>query len=163
MMPVGFSGSSNPQLVHLSNTSGKHRHKHDDKTVASAPPGFQHTHVEGSELIVSGRKILMNNRIKCVYVQANETLEDICNDLDIMPWQIYRYNDIHAGSTIKAGELLYLQPKRKKSKIAEHVVKPGESMWEISQIYGIRLTHLYKMNTMNEGVQLADGQRIKLR
>lgn len=163
MMPIGLSGSSDPQLVQLSNASGNQQQKYDDITATFSHPGLQHNHVEGSELSLSGRNIYMNNRVKYIHVNKNESLNDICNDLSIMPWQVYRYNDIPKGYEIKAGEILYIQPKRKKSKITEHLVTKGESMWKISQIYGIRLKYLYKMNAMSEGTPLADGQNIKLR
>ena len=65
------------------------------------------------------------------------------------------------------GEIVYLKKKRKKApkqyKNRPHIVKKGESMYIISQKYGIRLKNLYKMNYFDIDHQIKIGDRIRIR
>ena len=44
-----------------------------------------------------------------------------------------------------------------------HTVEEGENMYKISQMYGIRLGRLYRMNLMKEGSQPEVGDTLNLR
>ena len=44
-----------------------------------------------------------------------------------------------------------------------HKVRRGESMYSISQLYGIRLNKLYKMNYMSEVDVIKEGDLLKVR
>ena len=57
---------------------------------------------------------------------------------------------------------MYLQPKRKKGTKPFHTVLANETMYGISQLYGIKLKYLYKKNRMEEGSQPYVGQKISL-
>ena len=53
---------------------------------------------------------------------------------------------------MKPGDIIYLNKKHRRAD-KEHivnVVREGESMYYISQKYGIRLKNLYKMNKMKQ-------------
>jgi len=43
------------------------------------------------------------------------------------------------------------------------VVQENQTMWEISQIYGVRLNRLYRINYMEYGTQPEEGTEIWLR
>ncbi len=79
-------------------------------------------------------------------------------------WQLHNYNETGKQTCLEAGDIIYLQPKRRHSRKEEaHTVRWGESMYYISQLYGIKMRHLYKMNNMAEGQEPAAGQVIKLK
>jgi LysM repeat protein len=50
------------------------------------------------------------------------------------------------------GDILYLEKKNRRADKEHfvHVLRAGESMYSISQKYGIRLKRLYKLNKMSE-------------
>ena len=79
--------------------------------------------------------------------------------------RIYRYNNLYKGTRLEPGQIIYLQPKRKKAAKGNeiHVVEDGQTMYDISQIYGVKLKHLYRMNLMAEGAQPLEGAEIQLR
>ncbi len=65
---------------------------------------------------------------------------------------------------LKEGQMLYIEKKKKKNKEAgTHTVKAGESMYFISQLYGIQLKQLYKMNKMKEGDEAPAGNVLELK
>ena len=78
-------------------------------------------------------------------------------------WQLYKYNDMEKGDALQPGQILYLQPKRGKGTADTHIYKKGDSMWQISQMYGIKLKKLYKRNNMVFGTEASVGQLLYLR
>ena len=111
----------------------------------------------------SDREIHTNNRVKYVYARAKDTPESIAEEMEMWPREIYRYNEMESSGTLKPGQIVYLQPKRRRSSEQYHFVKSGETMYEISQQYGVRLKSLYRRNNMEEGQEPTTGQRINLR
>lgn len=103
-----------------------------------------------------------NNRVKYIYARQGDTPESIAEELGMWPREIYRYNDMQSSGSIKVGQIVYLQPKRRRGSEQYHFVKSGETMYDISQQYAIRLKSLYQRNNMEEGQEPETGQRIYL-
>lgn len=101
-----------------------------------------------------------------LYVVAgtDDTLESIADAYDIKLSKLYKYNDIFNGYQLKEGELIYLQKKHKRAKgeYGTHIVSAGESLHEISQIHGIRLESLYKLNKLDNEYTPSPGDTLKL-
>lgn len=108
------------------------------------------------------REIHENNRVKYIYARQGDTPESIAEELGMWPREIYRYNDMQSSGSIKVGQIVYLQPKRRRGSEQYHFVKSGETMHDISQQYAIRLKSLYRRNNMEEGQEPETGQRIYL-
>ncbi len=108
------------------------------------------------------RNINLHNKIKTITCKSGDTPEKIAKEFDMAPWQIYRYNDLNKGEKLNNGQLLYLQPKRNRAEDVTHTVNQNESMWSISQKYGVKLKKLYKYNNMVSGTQPQTGQVLKL-
>jgi len=111
----------------------------------------------------SDREVHLNNRIRYVYARAGDTPESIAEEIGMWPREIYRYNEMERSGILKPGQIVYLQPKRRRGSEQYHFVKSGETMYDISQQYGVRLNGLYRRNNMEEGQEPMTGQRIYLR
>jgi hypothetical protein len=113
----------------------------------------------------SDRSILLNNNIEYVLSEAGDTPETLREELGLYKNEIYRYNNLYKGARLEPGTIIYLQPKRSKAARGNeiHVVEEGQTMYDISQIYGVKLKHLYKKNHMTEGEQPLEGSEIYLR
>lgn len=109
------------------------------------------------------RKILYNNRIKYIIAKPGDHIDKLKEELDMFVWEFYKYNDLEKGTDIVPGQIVYLQPKRRRGSTKSVVVKKGQTMWEISQAYGIKLSWLYKRNNMASGTQPKEGQTLLLR
>lgn len=118
-------------------------------------------HMEPGEI----RNILTNNRIDYIVVQPGDTPESLREQLDLYPREIYRYNNISRDDLPEPGMVIYIQPKRFRAQEGNdiHVVGDGETMWDISQMYGVRLGRLYRMNQMEQDSTLAEGDTLWLR
>jgi len=114
--------------------------------------------------ISSSRKLFLNNRIKYVVVQDGDSYYKIAHDFDMRLWQLHNYNETGKQTCLQVGDIVYLQPKRRHSQKEEiHTARWGETMYYISQLYGIKMRHLYKMNNMTDGQEPSAGQKIYLK
>lgn len=113
----------------------------------------------------SNTKIMIHeNNIKYIVSQEDESLLDIAKKLDMGLWQLYKYNDISKSNEIhKKDQVVFLQPKRNKSKTKFHTIENGETLWEISQLYGIKLKKLKSKNKLLLIEKLKSGDKISLR
>jgi LysM repeat protein len=110
-------------------------------------------------------RIMENNRIKYIIAREGETLETIDNEFQLLKWELPRYNDLESNFKPVAGQVLYLQPKRDKAEIGKdtHTVESGDTMYSISQSYGVKLNKLYEYNRMGSGQEPSAGEKIWLR
>ena len=103
------------------------------------------------------------NGIQAIIAKPGETPEALAARYNMGVWQIYKYNDIEKGQMLNPGEIIYLKPKRRRSTETNHLVKPGESMREISQQYGVKVKHLYRLNRLEPGDEVQPGEVLNLR
>ncbi|MCB0820586.1 MAG: glucosaminidase domain-containing protein [Bacteroidetes bacterium] len=110
------------------------------------------------------RVVRSRNRVKYVLAHDGDTPEKLTRELDLLSWQITKYNDLDSKSyAFKPGEVVYIQPKRKKAEEKSATVKPGQSLRDISQEYAVKISSLIKLNQLSENSVLTEGQVIKLR
>jgi LysM repeat protein len=121
--------------------------------------------IDGFEIEIEHRKILMRNRIDYIIVKHGDTYQSLTQELELMPYELAQYNEIPRDSELLKGQVLYLQPKRGKASVEfpTHTVEAGETMYEISQMYGIKLKKLYQLNLMSPGTEPEPGEEIHLR
>ena len=92
------------------------------------------------------------NGLLYIVVRAGDSWKSISQEFDISQKKLRKYNDLYKGYVLHVGDILYLEKKNKKADKEHivHVLRAGESMYSISQKYGIRLKNLYKLNKMDE-------------
>jgi len=114
---------------------------------------------------VASREVFTRNNIEYIIVKEGDTPESLRDELDLYKNELYKYNNLDSQTQLEPGQMLYLQPKRRKAERGSeiHVVKEGETMYDISQKYGVKLKYLYKRNGMEEGQYLPEGTEIFLR
>lgn len=108
-----------------------------------------------------------NNDVRFVLSADNETVSTIARRTDVSLSQLIKYNEqlTDGEQRLAEGTVVYLQPKRNsyRGRADHHFVKEGETMFDISQLYGVKLSKLLQRNRMSKGMEPATGQRIKLR
>ncbi|MDB4082725.1 glucosaminidase domain-containing protein [Vicingaceae bacterium] len=103
---------------------------------------------------------LHGNNIKYIEVKPEDSFEKIAEEFDMGTWQLYKYNDLDKDKELFDEGVLFLQPKRSKAKEEYHVVRTGETIWDISQKYGIKYKKLLKRNGMFEGDEPKQGDKV---
>ena len=112
---------------------------------------------------VTHNVLITNNRVKYIVAKQGDSYYKIASNQEMGLWQIYKYNDLKKGDSVKEGDIVYLQPKRKKGEVDFHVVVEREDVADISQKYGVRQKSILKYNQLKEGQTLSVGQKIYLR
>lgn len=103
------------------------------------------------------------NSIPGVLAQGTEELKDIAKKGGVELSKFLKYNDIRIDQRVVKGQPYYFRKKHTKAKTYYHVVENGESLWSISQKYGISLGKLLTKNRMKSVEQVVAGRVLWLR
>lgn len=98
------------------------------------------------------------NGVPVKIATKEETVRSIAEDNYLKDKHIRKWNDLPKDEEIKAGEVVYLKPKRRRGSEDKHIVTKTDNMRGISQTYGIKLKHLYKKNRMETGTEPKVGE-----
>ncbi len=108
------------------------------------------------------REIFINNGVKFIYAKKGDSFSTIAEDFNIYSWQLYSYNNLNKKDQLVEGQMLYLEAKKKKGDKPFHIVQPGETLTDISQLYAVKLKKLCKYNTLDDDAVLFPNQKINL-
>ena len=124
---------------------------------------FQTQQVKNGDL----RHIYAFNKNYYLIARKGDTFRSIAKEVDVSYRKLAKYNERNKKDKLEEGEIVWLKKKRSKApkdyKGRSHYVKSGESMYSISQRYGIRLKKLYKINNLPPDYQIRVGEAIRLR
>lgn len=133
---------------------------------------YDHAMVEysGNQTVVNQAKplhpIAIFNKNYYIRARRGDTFKLIGEEIGVSYKKIAKYNERDEDDTLTEGEIIFLKKKRKKApkafKNRPHVVKNGESLYIIAQIYGMRLSSLYKLNnfTPDHTIHVGDVVRV---
>jgi LysM repeat protein len=110
-------------------------------------------------------RVMENNRIQYIIVKDGDTREKLENEFQLLKWELSKYNELKSDFSLVPGQILYLQPKRDKAEAGKeyYSTADGETMYLISQKFGIKMKKLYELNRMEEGTEPETGTKIWLR
>lgn len=102
-----------------------------------------------------------------VYIEAKkgDTFESLSDEFGFTVKDLCKFNEVPEDFPIQPGDKIYFQKKKSKADkpYYEHVVQIGESMHSISQLYGIKVGNLVKMNKLNSEYIPTEGDVLRLR
>jgi membrane-bound lytic murein transglycosylase D len=102
--------------------------------------------------------IIPLNGIPSILAREHDDVHSLSARAGISEKRFRQYNDMSESDKIIPNEFYYIKKKKGKAKIGFHVAKRDESLWEISQQYGIRLSKLAKRNRMSIIDELRPGR-----
>ena len=107
----------------------------------------------------------ISNGLLYVYLGDDETLKDIAHEFRTTAARLRNVNEIKNRYVPEPGSIIYLEKKKCKAAAGFelHTVGPDDSLWSISQLYGVRLKCLLRKNRMDMGDSLAVGMELRLR
>ena len=114
----------------------------------------------------SDHAIHIYNKNLYLYARRGDTFRSIGRELGMSYRKLAKYNERGKDEQLAEGDIVYLKKKQSRAdkafKNRPHTVKAGESMYGISQQYGIRLKSLYKKNHLAPDYQLRVGDRLRV-
>ena len=111
------------------------------------------------------RQMYSQNGVPFVYAEEGETYESIARSYRLFRKEILKFNDLKEDRELLPGAVVYLQKKKKASHpgLDRYVVEEGQSLWEISQRFAVRMKDLCRLNGIGEDYVLREGDVLQLR
>src|SRR5690554_113417 len=102
-----------------------------------------------------------------VYIIAvdGDTYGSIANEFGFNEKDLLKYNEVPEDFPLSDGDIVYFQKKKSRAdkEYDYHTMQVGESMYSISQLYGIQLRNLYRLNKKSYEYVPEEGDLLKLR
>lgn len=94
-----------------------------------------------------------------------DTFSSIANEFNFREKDLLKFNEVPEDFPLSEGDIVYFQKKKPRADkpYFEHVVQVGESMYSISQKYGIQVRNLYRLNKKTYEYVPEEGDVLKLR
>lgn len=117
----------------------------DNSIVASAAPAVpsQTTGSRGAKA-----SLVERNSLTAIVARPGDTKDKLALQAGISTRQFLKYNDMHNFDKIVPGTAYYIENKKTSAQTEYHTVQPGETMQQIAQHYGVRLSWLLFKNRM---------------
>jgi membrane-bound lytic murein transglycosylase D len=68
------------------------------------------------------------------------------------------YNDMSENDVVHIGQVYYLEVKDNKGPLEQHIATENEGLWDISMLYGVKLSDLLKFNRLDVVQNLQKGR-----
>lgn len=111
---------------------------------------------------ISNRQVFKNNGVDFIIVTEGDNLGIIGDELDTRPWLLRKYNDMPDTMNVQVGDTIYIKPKRRRAQVEKHIVAEGETLFTISQRYGISIKAIIKKNRLLSNETPAVGTELWL-
>jgi LysM repeat protein len=114
---------------------------------------------------INARPIYQRNNVDYIIIKKGDTFTKLADEMELLSWELYKYNELTKDSVIREGQALYIQPKRRKAAFGNdyHTIQKGDSPYSVSQLYGIKLSRLEKLNNITNNTTLKPGEVLNLR
>lgn len=101
---------------------------------------------------------------KATVIDADRNLMAIAQQYALDYQDLLKYNDLEGNVQLEKGYYVYLEPKANqiKTTLQPHQIKSSETMHSIAQLYGIKLSKLFKRNYLIKGEEPKVGEFIFL-
>ncbi len=107
--------------------------------------------------------IITLNNIPSILAKDYDDVFTLATRATLSEDKFRKYNDLSLDDEIISGEFYYIKRKKGRSKIGYHIAQYNESLWSVSQQYGIKLSKLAKKNRMDETDDLKPGRVLWLK
>lgn len=111
------------------------------------------------------RIIYVRNGVPFILTSDLDTYESIAEEYNLFTGELLRFNDLKKSRDLAPGTVVYLQRKKGKARkhLEIHIAVEGDTYYDISQKYGVRMKKLFKYNDYRNGDILHVGDEVFLR
>jgi membrane-bound lytic murein transglycosylase D len=103
------------------------------------------------------------NELDGVLASKTTSPTKFSDEIGLKEKKFLRLNDMEPGERIEIGKYYYTEKKKTSAEVENHLVLPGETLWSISQKYGIRLAALKSKNRIRKDSDLKAGMVLNLK
>jgi LysM repeat protein len=110
------------------------------------------------------RPVYEQNGVRFVRAIEGESYSSIADSYGLFLREILRFNDVDKDEILDPGTPVYIAHKNAEGVVGKYVVdREGETLWEISQRFGIQLKKLRLYNAFRGAAPLEPGDTVLLR
>ena len=113
------------------------------------------------------QRVMLCNDVVYLVVRQGETFADIAKAAKIRESRLRSYNEVDRHYRLKAGDRVFLSRKKthveKPLRGTTHQIRTGESMYDIAQMYGVKVERLYKWNHLDDDYYPTEGDILVLK
>ena len=106
--------------------------------------------VDEKVLKVLSQKIIHLNGLPALIADSLDNIDNVISLYNISKKKFLSYNDINNDHKMIKGLPYYLSKKRKRGRVQLYLRREDESLWEISQLFGVELSSIKKFNKENK-------------
>ena len=103
---------------------------------------------------VISRKTILLNGLPAIIADSSDSVDELIKLYGISKKSFFEFNDLNRDNNIVPGVPYYLSKKRRRGKVQLYIRREDESLWEISQLFGVQLTSLKKLNKENNSSKI---------
>lgn len=92
--------------------------------------------------------VIKINGVKAILAGSGDDFSALLARSGLKEKKFLKFNDLGSRPGVKAGDIYFIKKKKKKSSMGFYTVGHGESLWDVSQKFGLRLSALMKKNKM---------------
>lgn len=150
--------------------TGGNKNKQQQQSRPEFLPEEQMAEDEESEEEKSVKEAVMKflvevNDVRCTVLYPGQTLSSVAMKYDIPKQKLLEFNETTREDDFKEGDIVFLEKKKSKFTGAQdfYRVKAGDTVYGISQQFGIKMANLTKMNKLNLFSVLKEGEKLRLK
>ncbi|MGL4631790.1 MAG: LysM peptidoglycan-binding domain-containing protein [Leadbetterella sp.] len=98
------------------------------------------------------------NGKKGILVQKGDEAAQVSKKTKVKLKSFLAYNDLSEKEIVKPNKVYYLEKKAKKAQVPFHTVNDSQTMWDVSQMYGVKLQKLQAYNKMGKAENPLNGR-----
>ncbi len=116
---------------------------------------------------IAGLDLRRVNDVRVIFAKNNVTVAEISEKAKVSVKRLERYNEKlpEVTSPLSDDTRIFIQPKRCRARGGSkwHYVKEGETIFDISQFYGVKAKRIHRRNRVPDDTEVQTNQRLKLR
>lgn len=112
-----------------------------------------------------GYNVYLTNGANYIIARSGDTYASIGKLFELPVGMLRKFNDVKKGTEPKEGDIVYIERKSSQWRGSNliHVTEAGETLLTISQVYGVRLKSLVKLNRVADDTKFEKGSTVRLR
>lgn len=137
------------------------------KVTTTVSPSYKaansYPRISGNTTKSAQRNQILVNNLDGVQAASNTTTSQLSEEIGMREKRFLKLNDLPETEKVEQGSYYYTEKKRPSAEAETHVVETGETLWSISQKYGIRLAALKSKNRIRKDADLRPGMVLNLK
>lgn len=107
---------------------------------------------------------VMANGLPAIIAREDQNVDKLLAAVSLNKARFAAYNDFSPVllDDLITGAVYYLKPKKSSADVPFHITGPKETIWDVSQMYGIKKDKLLKKNRMSPTEDLKPGRKLFL-